>query len=36
MAIVTNNLIAALRPGFSAAFEKGKTKAPASGSRSPR
>lgn len=28
MAIVTNNLIAALRPGFSAAFEKGKAKAP--------
>lgn len=28
MAIVTNNLISALRPGFSAAFERGKTKAP--------
>lgn len=28
MAVVTNNLIAALRPGFSAAFEKGKAKAP--------
>lgn len=28
MAIVTNELVSALRPGFSAAFERGKTKAP--------